>query len=169
MSLSVIRGSYHCTSLPESPSGALPRPHPDPPPARSPRATLTPFPQPPSLLPGTGAGEHHVFLVVTIVLPPRARGAVAQGGLTPLTAHVVQPDGPGPRAVVGFAYSGPDLSTAQFPAGDCGVPEVPAVVTDRPPPSSMPHLQPASTPVGPIGQTDPEGTWGGGGGPRVRR
>lgn len=164
MSLSVIRGSYHCASLPESPSGALPRV-----PTLNPSSQVTlghsdPLPSASLTAPGTGAGEHHVFLVVTIVLPPRARGAVAQGGLTPLTAHVVQPDGPGPRAVVGFAYSGPDLSTAQLPAGDCGVPEVPAVVTDRPPPSSMPHLQPASTLVGPIGQTDPEGTWGVGAG-----
>lgn len=37
---------------------------------RVPSASLT--------VPCTGAGEHHVFLVVTVVLPPRPRGAVAQ-------------------------------------------------------------------------------------------
>lgn len=86
------------------------------------------------------AGEHHILFVVTVVLPPCPRGAVTQRGLTSLTAHVIQPDGPSARAVVGFAYSGQDLSATQLPAGHCGIPEVPAVITDCPPESGMPHL-----------------------------
>lgn len=57
---------------------------------------------------------------------------------------------------MGFAYSGPDLSTAQFPAGHSGIPQVPVVITHCSPESGMPHFQPAGTAVGPIGQTNPE-------------
>lgn len=104
----------------------------------------------------TSAGEPHVLLVVTVVLSPRPSGAVAQRGLTSLAAHVIQPDGPGARAVVGFAHSGPNPSAAQLPAGHHAIPQVPAVITHCPPASSVPHLQPPGTPVGPISQTNPE-------------
>lgn len=114
------------------------------------------------------AREPHVFLVVTVVLAPRPRGAVAQRGLAPQAAHVVQPDGPRPGAVVRFAHAGPDLSTAQLPAGHSGVAQVPVVVTHRPPAPRVPHLQPPGAPVGPVGQTNPEGPWCPGGAGRRR-
>lgn len=94
--------------------------------------------------------------MVTIVLPPRPGRAVAQGGLTPLAVHVIEPDGPSPRAVVGLSHTRPDLSTAQLPASHGAISQVPVVITHCPPASSIPHFQPASTPVGPISQTNPE-------------
>ena len=106
--------------------------------------------------PRTGAGEPHVLLMVAVVLSPRPGRAVAQRGFTALAAHVVQPDGPGARAIVGFAHSRPDPPTTQLPAGHHAVPQIPAVITDRPPASGMPHLQPPGTPVGPVRQTNPE-------------
>lgn len=117
--------------------------------------------------PSTSAGQHYVLLVAAVVLSPGPRGAVAQRGLHPFAAHVVQPDGPGPGTVVGFAHAGPDASTAQLPAGHGAVPQVPLVIAHCPPEASMPHLQPAGTPVRPIGQTNPEGACSGR--PRVRR
>lgn len=102
------------------------------------------------------AGEPHVFFVVTVVLAPCPSRAVTQRGLDSLAAHVIQPDGASPGAVVGFAHSRPDPSTAQLPAGHGTVPQVPAVIAHCPPAPSMPHFQPASTPVGPVGQTHPE-------------
>lgn len=102
------------------------------------------------------AGEPHILFVVTIVLPPRPGRAVAQGGLTPLAVHVIEPDGPSPRAVVGLSHTRPDLSTAQLPASHGAISQVPVVITHCPPASSIPHFQPASTPVGPISQTNPK-------------
>lgn len=119
------------------------------PPPRAP----PPAPRP---TPCTSAGEPHVLLVVAVVLSPRPGRAVAQRGFAALAAHVIQPDGPGPGAVVGFAHSRPDPPAAQLPAGHHAVPQVPAVVTDRPPLSGVPHLQPPGTPVGPVRQTNPE-------------
>ena len=119
------------------------------PPPRAP----PPLHAPPPL---TSAGEPHVLLMVTVVLSPRPGRAVAQRGFAALAAHVVQPDGPGAGAVVGFAHSRPDPPAAQLPAGHHAVPQVPAVITDRPPASSVPHFQPPSTPVGPVRQTNPE-------------
>lgn len=58
---------------------------------------------------------------------------------------------------MGFAHAGPDTPTAQLPAGHGAVPQVPAVIAYCPPASGMPHLKPAGTPVGPVGQTDSEG------------
>lgn len=53
--------------------------------------------------------------------------------------------GPGAGAVVGFAHSRPDSHAAQLPAGHHAVPQVPAVITDRPPASSVPCIQPWHT------------------------
>lgn len=120
-----------------------------------PLATLYPT------IPGTSAGQSHVFLMVAVVLSPRPSRAVAQRGLGPLTTDVIQPDGPSPWAIVGFAHTGPDPSTAQLPAGYSAIPQIPVVIAHCPPVSIMPHLQPAGTPVGPIRQTNSERAYNG--------
>lgn len=128
---------------------------------RPPWTRLQPLTTPTPSIPGTSAGQSHIFLVAAVVLSPCPSRAVAQRGLSPLATHIIQPDGPSPWAIVGFAYAWPDPSTAQLPAGYSAIPQIPVVIAHCPPASSMPHLQPASTPVGSIGQTNSKRAYSG--------
>lgn len=121
-----------------------------------PHCTPTPCPWPSPTICSTSASKPHVLFMVAIVLSPCPSRAVAQRGLSPLASHVIQPDGPGPWAIMGFAHTRSDPSTAQLPAGHSTIPQVPVVITHCAPASSMPHLQPAGTLVGPISQTNLE-------------
>lgn len=46
----------------------------------------------------TSAGDSHILIVSTVVLPPGSRGAVSKGSLRPHAPYVVQPDGAGAPA-----------------------------------------------------------------------
>ena len=124
----------------------------------------TPQPRPGVLLTIThGPG---VLPVVTVMLAPGPCWAESQGCLVTPTPKVVQEDGSSPLPKEGASGGGQRTPTAQLPAGHRSVPQVPGVITHRPPAPTVPHLQAAGAPVGAVSQTQPGGRawmWGEGG------
>ena len=94
---------------------------------------------------------------MTVVLAPGPGWAEPQGRLVSSTTKIIQEDGSGPLPKEGPSGRGQGGPAAQLEAGHGGVPQVPGVVTHRPPAPAMPHLQTASTPVGAISQAQPGG------------
>lgn len=97
---------------------------------------------------GTSADQPCILSVVTVAPAPGASGTVPEGLLSSSTPHVVHPHGSLARSEPGTPGGGQRSPTPQLPTGHRGISEVPSVIADSAPASTVPDFQAASTSMG---------------------
>lgn len=85
---------------------------------------------------------------------PAAKAALGEGGLHAGALHIIQPDGVQPMPEVSLIWDRHSRPTAQLLADHLGILQIPAVITDGPPPLFMKHLHSPGTAVRAVDQAD---------------
>lgn len=96
----------------------------------------------------TSADQPCVLSVVTVAPAPGASGTVPEGFLSTSTPHIVHPHGSLTRSESGTPRCGQRSPTPQLPTSHCCISEVPSIIADSAPTSTVPDFQAASTSMG---------------------
>lgn len=107
----------------------------------------------------TSADQPCILSVVTVAPAPGASGTVSEGFLSSSTPHIVHPHGSLTRSKSGTPRCGQCSPTSQLPTSHSCISEVPSIIADSAPTSTVPDFQAASTSMGTRDQTQP--LWGG--------
>lgn len=107
----------------------------------------------------TSADQPCILSVVTVAPAPGASGTVPEGFLSSSTPHIVHPHGSLTRSESGTPRCGQCSPTSQLPTSHSCISEVPSIIADSAPTSTVPDFQAASTSMGTRDQTQP--FWGG--------
>lgn len=108
--------------------------------------------------PLTCTDDTGILHVPAVVHAPAVVPAHLQGGLVPAALHVVQEDAAGAGAKVRSVRRSHGLATAQLPAHHLGIPQVPLVITHRPPRAAVVQLHAALAAV-PAARQPHAGPW----------
>lgn len=108
--------------------------------------------------PLTCTDDTGILPVPAVVHAPAVVPAHLQGGLVPAALHVVQEDAAGAGAKASVARGIHGLATAQLPAHHLGIPQVPLVITHRPPRAAVVQLHAALAAV-PAARQPHAGPW----------